>query len=100
MTTLSDRPSVALPAFSEAFPRSTKVYLEGDRGVRVPVREIALSGGELPLQVYDTSGPQGFDVRRGVPPLRRPWILSREVEEASHAAPGDGVRGLARRPAR
>ena len=31
------------------------------------MREIALSGGEPPLRVYDTSGPQGFDVREGLP---------------------------------
>ncbi|MGE5093242.1 MAG: phosphomethylpyrimidine synthase ThiC [Bacillota bacterium] len=68
-------------SFAEAFPSSTKVYLEGPHGVRVPVREIALSGGEPPLQVYDPSGPQGFDVRQGLPPLRRPWIIGRGVEE-------------------
>ena len=38
------------------------------------MREIALSGGEPPLRVYDTSGPQGFDVREGLPPLRPAWI--------------------------
>jgi phosphomethylpyrimidine synthase len=41
------------------------------------MREISLSGGELPLQVYDTSGPQGHDVREGLPPLRGEWIRSR-----------------------
>src|SRR5690242_6638767 len=89
MTTLSTGPSAAPPALREAFPNSTKVYLEGTRSIRVPVREIALSGGEAPLQVYDTSGPQGFDVRRGLPPLRRAWILSRDVEEAPRVAPRD-----------
>ena len=39
--------------------------------MRVPMREIALAGGEPPLRVYDTSGPQGHDVRDGLPPLRR-----------------------------
>ena len=39
--------------------------------MRVPMREITLSGGEAPLRVYDTSGPQGRDVRKGLPPLRR-----------------------------
>ena len=46
-------------SYGDAFPNSTKVYLEGSRGIRVPMREIALSGGEPPLRVYDTSGPQG-----------------------------------------
>jgi hypothetical protein len=52
-------------SFSDAFPNSRKVTIEGGRGIRVPVREIVLSGGEPPLRVYDTSGPQGTDVRRG-----------------------------------
>jgi phosphomethylpyrimidine synthase len=68
-----------LPSYREAFPNSTKVYLEGPRGVRVPMREIALSGGEPPLQVYDTSGPQDVDLRRGLPPLREAWIRGRDV---------------------
>jgi phosphomethylpyrimidine synthase len=62
--------------FASAFPNSRKVYVEG-AGVRVPMREIALSGGEPPLRVYDTSGPQGHDVRQGLPPLRRDWIAAR-----------------------
>ena len=32
---------------------------QGVRRRTVPMREIALSGGEPPLRVYDTSGPQG-----------------------------------------
>src|SRR5512135_2273125 len=78
MPTVTDRPTVRIPAYGEAFPKSTKVYLEGGR-VQVPVREIALSGGER-LQVYDASGPQGFDVREGLPPLRKAWIAGRDVE--------------------
>jgi phosphomethylpyrimidine synthase len=61
-----------------------------DRGVRVPVREIALSGGEAPLRVYDTSGPQGHDPRGGLPRLREPWIKSRpgvrEVDRSYRAS--------------
>jgi len=98
MPTLSARPSTRLPGFGEAFPRSTKVYLEGDRGVRVPVREIGLSGGDPPLQVYDTSGPQGFDVRRGLPPVRRPWILARDVEENGGHAPSALIPKTLERP--
>ena len=62
--------------FAAAFPGSRKVHVEGGR-VRVPLREIALSGGEPPLRVYDTSGPHDADVRTGLPPLRRPWIAAR-----------------------
>ena len=49
--------------FATAFPNSRKVFVDGPQGVRVPMREIALSGGEPPLRVYDTSGPQGHDVK-------------------------------------
>jgi phosphomethylpyrimidine synthase len=68
-----------LPAaeFNSAFPNSRKVYVDGPRGVRVPMREIALSGDEPPLRVYDSSGPQGLDVRGGLPQIRREWIIAR-----------------------
>ena len=62
--------------WSQCYPSSEKVYLEPD-GLRVPVREISLSGGEPPLQVYDTSGPQGHDVTEGLPALRAAWIEER-----------------------
>jgi phosphomethylpyrimidine synthase len=65
--------------YGDAFPNSTKVYVDGPQGVRVPMREIALSGGESPLRVYDTSGPQGFDVRDGLPSVRGEWIGTRAV---------------------
>src|SRR4051812_7634896 len=63
--------------YGDAFPHSTRVFVEGPHGVRVPFREIALSGGELPLRVYDTSGPREDDVRDGLPALRAPWIRAR-----------------------
>jgi phosphomethylpyrimidine synthase len=59
------------------FPKSHKVYVDGPQGVRVPMREIALSGGEPALRVYDTSGPQGHDIRHGLPALRAEWIKAR-----------------------
>jgi phosphomethylpyrimidine synthase len=47
------------------------------------MREIRLSAGEPPLRVYDTSGPQGHDVREGLPEVRHWWIRSRQdVDEA------------------
>src|SRR4029453_14494555 len=36
------------------------------------MREIALEQGASSLRVYDTSGPQGHDVARGLPKLRGP----------------------------
>ena len=65
------------PAYDEAFPASTKSFIEGPHGIRVPVREIALSGGEPPFRVYDTSGPQGIDVRDGSPSVRGEWLAAR-----------------------
>ena len=61
-------------SIQETHPNSTKVCVGP---LKVPMREIALSGGEPPLRVYDTSGPQGCDVREGLPPRRRDWILNR-----------------------
>jgi phosphomethylpyrimidine synthase len=63
--------------FADAFPSSRKVLVPGGQGVRVPMREIALSGDHAPLQVYDTSGPAGFDVHTGLPSPRQPWIEGR-----------------------
>jgi phosphomethylpyrimidine synthase len=72
-------------SFSDAFPNSRKVTIDGGRGIHVPVREILLSDGEPPLRVYDTSGPQGFDVRQGLPTPRLPWIMERDVERLPRA---------------
>jgi phosphomethylpyrimidine synthase len=66
--------------YADNFPNSRKVYQEGPFGIRVPFREISLSGGEPPLRVYDPSGPRGHDVNEGLPPIRRPWILTRNVD--------------------
>jgi len=80
-------------SFSEAFPNSRKVTVDGARGIRVPMREIALSGGEPPLRVYDTSGPQGVDVRQGLPTPRLPWILERDVERQAPRLPDSLIPG-------
>ncbi len=81
-------------SFEEAFPRSTKVYVEGPHGIRVPMREIALSGGEPPLRVYDASGPQGVDPLLGLPGVRGEWLRAREVEEVtSHESRAGEERG-------
>src|ERR1700736_678102 len=87
----------------QPLPNSKKIYVSGklEVNVRVPFREIALAptktmSGEIevnePVRVYDTSGPWGdnaspartvtLDPVRGLPPLRRDWILKRgDVEE-------------------
>ena len=82
-------------AYADAFPNSRKVHIDGPHGIRVPVREIALSG-QPPLRVYDTSGPAGVDVRVGLPRLRLQWTIDRgDVEErvrtsASASASSEG----------
>src|SRR5947207_4528116 len=54
---------------------SRKIYLPGSRSdIRVPVREIALGGGESPVRLYDTSGPYTdpnvmIDLKRGLEPM-------------------------------
>jgi len=50
------------------------------------MREIALSGGEPPLRVYDTSGPGGCDVRQGLPLLRDAWVRARHVRATGRSA--------------
>ena len=78
-----------------------KTYLSGrDHTIRVPVRELVLTNRER-VRLYDTSGPYtdpdfARDLKQGLPPLRRPWILGRGDVE-----PGAGGRGgLRARPGR
>ena len=74
--------SAPVEDYGDAFPASRKVYVDGPHGIKVPMREISLSGGNPPFRVYDTSGPRGMDVRLGLPALRAPWIRGRgDVEE-------------------
>src|SRR5438309_257934 len=69
------------------FAASRKVHLPGrlHSEISVAMREIDLdpSAGEPPVRAYDTSGPYsdplaiGVDINRGLPELRKPWILAR-----------------------
>lgn len=43
----------------------------------IPSRRVHLTGDEPPLDLYDTSGPQGYDPRKGLPKLRSDWISKR-----------------------
>ncbi|MHB1263914.1 MAG: phosphomethylpyrimidine synthase ThiC [Gemmatimonadaceae bacterium] len=70
-------PAHSVSDYGDAFPNSRKVHVDGPHGIRVPFREIILSGGEPPLRVYDTSGPRGHQMHAGLPPLRTPWIRAR-----------------------
>src|SRR5665213_2991399 len=61
----------------------SKIYISGDDpSIRVPMREVALTDGSTHA-MYDTSGPHGddavtIDLRAGLTPLRRRWILDRD----------------------
>ena len=77
--------------FSTAFPNSNKTYVDGAQGVRVPMRRISLEGGASGIDVYDTSGPHGHDVKDGLPKLREPWVTSRSgcVTQLRYARAGE-----------
>ncbi len=90
--------------FDSAFPNSRRVLVDAEGGVQVPMREIALSAGEPPLRVYDTSGPRVSDPTVGLPALRADWIRARgDVDEVAtgarrttlRAKPGVSVSQLA-----
>ncbi len=70
-------------------PASSKIHITGriHPDIRVAMREIAVSGGEAPLRVYDTSGPytdpaHPADIAAGLPALRAGWIAARGDVEA------------------
>src|SRR5687767_15050320 len=74
--------------FASAYPNSNKAYEERrvpltpggpEATLRVPLREVTLTGDEPPVRLYDTSGPQGHDIRAGLPKLREPWIAARRA---------------------
>ncbi|MFK5956091.1 MAG: phosphomethylpyrimidine synthase ThiC [Planctomycetota bacterium] len=70
-----------IPTFEECFPASEKRVTEiafEDLTLEVPYRRINLTDGSH-FDVYDTSGPQGFDPRSGVPRPRQNWVTKREA---------------------
>jgi ThiC-associated domain len=72
--------------FGVAYPSSTKEYKEVVHEttgalLRVPFRRIHLTDpdpGCSSIDVYDTSGPLGFNPKDGLPKVRLPWIKRRE----------------------
>ena len=89
----------SVPLTTTPLPASRKIYVDGAHpGVRVPMREISLTqtkgtngtkSSNPSVIVYDTSGPYTdpsatIDVRKGLQPLRRAWVVGRQdVEELS-----------------
>ena len=90
-------PSGTVPSredYGEAYPNSRKVSVPGPGGIRVPMREISLSGGEPAFRVYDTSGPLGVDPAEGLLKVREKWIEDRGDTEVGGAwnAPAYSLR--------
>ena len=91
----------------EPFPASRKIYVKGQlHEIHVAMREIAVGNTvdrfsdtetpNLPVTVYDTSGPYtdpaiDVDLRKGLPRLREKWVLERgDVEGAPRRARAGG----------
>lgn len=84
--------------FQQLFPGSRRIYVSGKihPEISVSMREVQLSDttfpngrteSNAPVRLYDCSGPWGDpnykgDIEKGLPALRREWILARsDVEE-------------------
>ncbi|OGW83181.1 MAG: phosphomethylpyrimidine synthase ThiC [Omnitrophica bacterium RIFCSPHIGHO2_02_FULL_51_18] len=84
-----------------SLPSSKKIYVKGSLHpeIRVPMREVTLSGENAPVYVYDTSGPYTdpnakIDIKKGLEPMRESWIRSRgdaEHRKPFRAKPGRNV---------
>jgi len=81
--TLRDKTMTAPEVTTGPLAGSRKVYSapQGHDTIRVPFREIGLSNGST-FRVYDPSGPYTdtdatIDVKKGLAPLRTPWIEAR-----------------------
>ena len=84
--------SVTLPPKTQPHRASWhKIYVDGPRGIRVPMRQIHLTD-ETSFRAYDTSGAHtdpglSIDVRKGIQPLRARWIAERQdVEELGQSS--------------
>jgi phosphomethylpyrimidine synthase len=69
----------SIPTFQECWPGSTKESLELEHNghkMSVPFRRVHLST-EGHFDLYDTTGPQGFDPRDGIPKVRESWVANR-----------------------
>ncbi len=74
-----------------ALPGSAKIFAKGSerlQGVNVAMRAISLSpkSGEVPVVVYDPSGPytdaqEKIDIAKGLSPIRASWIEARKDSE-------------------
>lgn len=102
-----------MTTMNRALPGSRKVYVAGEGGIRVPMREISLSDStardgsaqpNAPLLVYDASGPYTddsyeADFQKGLPTIRDEWIAARgdtfEYDGREPVPSDDGYRSEA-----
>jgi len=69
--------------YNDAFPKSTKEYKtvvheETGHELHIPFRRVHLEDLlQTHLDLYDTSGPLGFEPKAGLPKLREEWIKKR-----------------------
>ena len=80
-----------------SLPGSQKIYAKGSerlQGVNVAMRAISLSpkSGEVPVVVYDPSGPytdsnEKVDIAKGLSPIRAEWIGARNDTESYEGRP-------------
>jgi len=98
MNIKDDAPSIP-EVTTGPLPASRKIYSTpaDDANLKVPFREIELTGDEPNLRVYDPSGPyseEGYeaDVEKGLARLRSDWIMARggvELYEGRDIKPED-----------
>ncbi|MDH3733542.1 MAG: phosphomethylpyrimidine synthase ThiC [Gemmatimonadota bacterium] len=68
-------------SYGDSFPSSRKVHVDGENGVRVPMREISLQD-EPSIRVPDTSGPLDGNPNDGLACPRGDWLRARaDIEE-------------------
>ncbi len=100
----------------DPFPGSEKIYVDGEihKNIKVAMREISLADSgamfsegtfskkeNAPITIYDTSGPYTdptieIDVRKGIPAIRKQWILDRgDVEQMDEISSEYGKERLA-----
>jgi phosphomethylpyrimidine synthase len=85
---------MTVPKQSDSFPKSRKTYVAGTihQDIRVPFREIEISPtvsqtgkveANLPVRIYDTSGPECADLKAGLPKCRRkPAVVRTQLQFA------------------
>ena len=93
-------PAAGGPSARRPLPASSKGWITGSRAdLRVPVRDVALSNGEI-VSLYDSSGPYTdpaarLDARRGLPEIRTAWIAERgDTGRYEGRSPDGGDDGL------